>query len=244
MPAPGKTPLSHREDRATRPRLALALLLGSGLFLLVVLGSNLLPALLAGAPAGGVTYAVTGLLQALLMPAALALALLPVGWRLHDLGLTGQGWKSDALIGMLIALAFALLQFLLIIPATGGAGRSDVTVNSAQIGESLAGVAAFLVLAWTGSFAEELFFRGHFLNLLERLLGDARWVTPLAVVITTSLFAALHGYQGWAGVIDTGLYGGLSLTLLYLWRGRRLAAGIVAHAGWNTLATIGIYLWY
>ncbi len=228
----------------SRVRCAAALLIGTLLFLLIVLGSNLLPAQVFGTVPGTSAYAWTGLLQAVLVPLALMLALRPVGGRLRDLGLVRRNIVTDVLIGAAIALAFALLQFLIIIPATGGAGRSDVTVNSAQIGESLAGVAAFLVLAWTGSFAEELFFRGHFLNLLERLLGDARWVTPLAVVITTSLFAALHGYQGWAGVIDTGLYGGLSLTLLYLWRGRRLAAGIVAHAGWNTLATIGIYLWY
>ena len=119
-----------------------------------------------------------------------------------------------------------------------------MAVNSAQIGHSLAGVAAFVLLAWTGSLAEELFFRGHFLSTLEMLLGGGHRATAASVVATTLLFAALHGYQGVAGVIDTGLYGGLGLTLLYLWRGRRLTAGIVAHAGWNTLATIGIYLWY
>jgi membrane protease YdiL (CAAX protease family) len=39
------------------------------------------------------------------------------------------------------------------------------------------------------------------------------------------------------------MYGGLTLTLLYLWR-RRLTACIVAHALWNTIATVVIYRWY
>lgn len=236
--------MSEASTRHSKARWAASLALGSGLFLLIVLASTLLPVLIAGShpPAG--FYGGTGLVQALLVPVALALALRPLGWRLGDIGLTRQNWRSDALIGLTIAVLFAIIQFALIIPATGGAARSDVAVNSAQIGHSLAGVAAFVLLAWTGSFAEELFFRGFFLNALEKLLGDGRGTTAAGVVATTLLFAALHGYQGVAGVIDTGLYGGLGLTLLYLWRGRRLSAGIVAHAGWNTLATIGIYLWY
>lgn len=228
----------------SKSRWAISLALGSVLFLLIVLSSTLLPVLIAGAhpPAG--YHAATGLVQALLVPVALALALRLVGWRLGDIGLTHRNWRSDVPIGLVVAVVFAIIQFALIIPATGGATRSDVAVNSAQIGHSLAGVAAFVLLAWTGSLTEELFFRGHFLSTLEMLLGGGHRATAASVVATTLLFAALHGYQGVAGVIDTGLYGGLGLTLLYLWRGRRLTAGIVAHAGWNTLATIGIYLWY
>jgi membrane protease YdiL (CAAX protease family) len=53
----------------------------------------------------------------------------------------------------------------------------------------------------------------------------------------------LHGYQGWAGVIDSGLYGGVTLTLLYLWR-RKLTACIVAHALWNSLAAVLLFSLY
>ena len=105
------------------------------------------------------------------------------------------------------------------------------------------GVLGFVVLAWTGAFSEELFFRGHFFSTLRNLLGGSGIALVIAVVATVCLFAAGHGYQGWAGVVDTGFYGGLTLTLLYVWRGR-LVACIVAHALWNTLATIAIFLWY
>jgi len=98
-------------------------------------------------------------------------------------------------------------------------------------------------LAWTGAFSEELFFRGHLVTTLRHILGNTRLALFLTTVIIVMLFAVAHGYQGWAGVLDTGLYGGLILTLLYLWRGR-LTACIVAHAMWNTFATVAIYLWY
>jgi membrane protease YdiL (CAAX protease family) len=104
-------------------------------------------------------------------------------------------------------------------------------------------VAGFIVLAWTGSISEEIFVRGHFFNTLHGLLGRSRAGLYATAVITAVLFAMGHGYQGWVGMLDTGFYGGLILTLLYIWRGR-LTSCIVAHAMWNTLAPLGVYLLY
>lgn len=228
---------------ATRRRWLLTLLLGAALWLLAVAVSHVLPQVALGLRLHGWPYGVVGLIQAVLAPLAVALALRPVGLRLRDLGLTTARWRRDALIGAAVAVVFALLQFLLVIPATGGAERSDVAMNAAQIGDSAWGVAGFVVLAWTGGFSEELFFRGHLVTSLRTLLGETRGALALTTLLTAALFAALHGYQGWSGVVDTGLYGGVALTLLFLWR-RRLTACIVAHALWNTLAAVGLYLWY
>jgi hypothetical protein len=182
-------------------------------------------------------------MQLLLAPVAIGLGLRLARLRLRDIGLTSVEWRSDALIGFVIAAVFAVLQFLIVIPNTGGAARSDIVANSAQIGDSIWGVFGFVVLAWTGAFSEELFFRGHLVTTLRHILGNTRLALFLTTVIIVMLFAVSHGYQGWAGVLDTGLYGGLILTLLYLWRGR-LTACIVAHAMWNTFAAVAIYLWY
>jgi len=219
------------------------LLLGATLWLIATVASQFLPQVVLDLPLVGPTFALVGMIQVLLVPAAIALGLRLVRLRLRDIGLTTARWRRDVLIGAAIAVGFALLQFLIVIPNTGGAARSDVAANSAQIGDSIWGVFGFIVLAWTGAFAEELFFRGHFITTLWNLLGGSRAALFVTAVATVILFAAGHGYQGWAGMLDTGLYGGLVLTLLYLWRGR-LTACIVAHALWNTLATVGIYLWY
>jgi len=63
-------------------------------------------------------------------------------------------------------------------------------------------------------------------------------------LIVAILFALSHGYQGWEGILDTGVYGGTLLSLLYWWRGKRLAAPIAAHIGWNLIASIGIFAFY
>jgi membrane protease YdiL (CAAX protease family) len=220
-----------------------ALLVGTLLWFIGLIASEVIPQVLLGMELEGPTYALVGVIRTVLGLAAIVVALRIVNLRLRDVGLVTTQWRDDALLGAAIAIAFALLQFLVIIPNTGGAARSDIVANAAQIGTSPWGVVGFIVLAWTGAFSEELFFRGHFFTTLRGLLGPSAVALVATVAATVVLFAAGHGYQGWAGVVDTGIYGGLTLTLLYLWR-RRLTACIVAHALWNTIATVVIYRWY
>jgi hypothetical protein len=227
-----------------RSRWFVSFVLGVVLCLAVFFTSNVGPQLLLGRDLVGVDYALVGLLQLALVPVAVWVALRPVGLGLREVGVRGDHWRADALIGLGVAVGFAALQFGLIIPATGGAERSDIVVNAAQIGESFRGVLGFVVLAWTGGVAEELFFRGHFLTTLRNVLGRSRAALVAAAVVTIVVFALLHGYQGVAGVIDSGMFGGLALTLLFLWRRGRLTACVVAHAAWNSLAATGIWLWY
>lgn len=202
----------------------------------------------------GFDYAYVGLCQLIFGLAAIGLALRMTTFTFRDLGLFRRAVLPEAAIGATIAVLFAVLQFGFILPATGGAGRSDVVANVGQIGESWWGVSGFVILAWTGGATEEVFFRGLFLNALRGIIGGQNesvisakrtldTSAIVAVILTIVLFASLHSYQGLAGVIDTGLYGGLTLTLLYLWR-RDLTACIVAHALWNTLAAIGLFLLY
>jgi uncharacterized protein len=224
-------------------RLIAALVLGSLLWLFATIASQLIPQVVLGLPLKGINFGIVGLLQAVFVPFGLFLALRPTTVRLQDLGLTSERIGQDALLGLAIATTFFFVQFFVIFPQTGGSARSDIATNSEQIGSAVSGVAGFIVLAWTGGFAEELFFRGFLLTLLLLVLGRNTISRVISALIVTVVFAALHGYQGWAGIIDTGLYGGLLLSILFLVT-NRLTACIVAHATWNTLATVGLYMWY
>jgi hypothetical protein len=224
-------------------RWAGSLLLGIVLYLAVAIVSQSAPVVLLGLPLEGLTFAIVGVIQLLCGVVAISLALKIVQLNFRDVGFVTEHWCSDVFIGAAVAVVFAVIQFLLIIPGTGGMERSDVAVHIAQLGNSGWGPLGFIVLAWTSVFFEELFIRGLVFNSLRELWGSSRVALFLSVTITATIFAAFHGYQGWAGVVDTGLYGGLALTLLYVWRGR-LTACIVAHALWNTIATVGVYLWY
>ena len=159
-------------------------------------------------------------------------------------GFTLERARADALIGAGVAVAWAALQFGVLIPLTGGGERADVVVNAQQIGTTYAGLAAFVLLAWGGGFAEEVFFRAHLMTSLRGMLGHSKMASALVVLVPTLLFALLHGYQGgWVGMLDTGAFGGLTLSLIFLLRGRLLAC-VVAHALWNTIATVVIFRWY
>ncbi len=227
----------------SRKRWALALIVGTILYLVVVVGSQVIPSVFLPGELKGLDYAWVGLFQLVLGLPVIAFALSIAKCSLRDVGLSMSNWGREAGIGAVIAIIFAIIQFGFIIPATGGAERSDVVTNLAQIGGSWLGVFGFVVLAWTGAALEEVFFRGHFLNTLKGLISHGKAATYIAAITTIVLFAALHGYQGWAGVIDSGLYGGLTLTLLYLWR-RNLTACIVAHALWNSLASVLLLVLY
>lgn len=241
--------LLHDRPGVGRARWLAALLLGALLCLAIFVASNVGLQLLLG-ELEGVDFALVGIAQAVLVPLAVIAALRPVGLGLRDVGLRSDDASGrscvgrDLAVGLAVGAGFALLQFAVLIPATGGAGRSDVVVNARQIGDSAPGVLGFAVLAVTGGFAEELFFRGHVLTTLRNAIGRSRGALASAVVVTVAFFALLHGYQGVAGVIDSALYGGVVLTALYLWRGGRLTASVAAHATWNALAALGIWLLY
>lgn len=192
----------------------------------------------------GSTYAIVALLFAPLAVGAVIAGLRVARSPLALAGFTLENARADILLGAAVAVFWALLQFLLLIPLTGGAERADVVVNAEQIGTSLTGLAAFVLLAWGGGLAEEVFFRSHLMTTLRGIFGESRFATGLVVAVPTVLFATVHGYQGgWVGVLDTGIYGGATLSLLFLWRGR-LTSCVVAHALWNTIASVVIFIWY
>jgi len=192
--------------------------------------------------ANGLRYAILGPIEFALGGAVVVVALRIAGLRPVDIGWTKRRVGPDLLLGLAVAVAFAALQFLVIIPATGGATRSDIVANAVQIGATLPGLLGILVLSVFGSTSEELLFRGLLLGGLAAAAGGGLFARVAATILTMLLFGLGHGYQGWAGIVDTGLFGGLILSLLYWSRGARLAAPIAAHLGWNAIASVVIFV--
>lgn len=235
--------LAPAED-VPRGRQVLGLLVGAALWAAAVFVAHSFPVIVLGRELVGSTYAIVALLFAPLAFGAVIPGLRLVGRPLSHAGFTLENGRADVLVGVAVAAVWAALQFLIIIPLTGGAGRADVMVNAEQMGTTLSGLAAFVLLAWGGGFAEEVFFRAHLMTTLRGILGRSRVATTFVVLVPTVLFGMLHGYQGgWVGMLDTGVFGGAALSLLFLWRGRLLPC-VVAHALWNTIAAVIIFVWY
>lgn len=231
---PGDVPRIHR---------VAGLLVGTLLWALAVFVAHSFPVIVLGRELEGATYAIVAVLFAPLAFGAVSVGLRLARSPLSAAGFTLENARADVMIGAAVAVTWAALQFGIIIPLTGGAQRADVVVNAQQLGSTFSGLAAFVLLAWGGGFAEEIFFRGHLMTTLRGLLGASRVATVLVVLVPTVLFAALHGYQGgWVGMLDTGVFGGATLSLLFLWRGRLMPC-VVAHALWNTIASVVIFVW-
>ena len=87
-----------------------------------------------------------------------------------------------------------------------------------------------VLLAPTAGVMEEVLFRGFVITRLSWLIGDA-W---LAAIVASLSFALGHVYQGWIGLLRTGL-GGLAFSLAFVLTGSLLPS-ILAHTVLNLLS--------
>ena len=81
-----------------------------------------------------------------------------------------------------------------------------------------------VALVLRAAVAEEILYRGYSIKRLDELTGSR----ILGAVLSWAVFTYAHlGYWGWAQLIVAG-YGGVVLTIMYLWR-RDLASNMLAH---------------
>lgn len=170
-----------------------------------------------------------------------SLNLLKKDWRF--IGLKFQHLKRDVLTGLLFGGLWAALQFVLIIPNTGGADRTDIKGMLDLYDGSLVGTLSFIALGVIGGgITEELFNRGYFISVLEELFKNKTLGLWFAATFSILLFAMGHlpsKALDWFDIlVPTIMY-----TLLFI-STRRLTAPIVAHGLYNMLAILLTYHLY
>jgi len=89
----------------------------------------------------------------------------------------------------------------------------------------------FVALCVTAGVCEELLFRGFVTWLLAHLVGSF----ALVALAQAALFGLAHGYQGWRGVLLTGMVGAFMAALVWvsgsLWGAMLVHALMDLHAG-------------
>ncbi|MGW8282679.1 MAG: CPBP family intramembrane glutamic endopeptidase [Gemmatimonadota bacterium] len=191
----------------------------------------------------GANLAILGVVQLVVVGAIVSgglrlLRMEPVG-----IGLTARGWRRDALVGLIVAGVWALIQFGWLIPGTGGAERGDIGAILDMTGGQWTNVIWYLPLGILGGgIAEEIYGRGFVITVLSDVLGNSTAGIAVAAMFSILFFAAGHLPAGWVEWMDilipSTAYVGLFLHT------RRLTAPIVAHAAWNTMAVVGIQAMY
>jgi membrane protease YdiL (CAAX protease family) len=104
-------------------------------------------------------------------------------------------------------------------------GGADAAAVSAMVPRDLQGRLAWIVVAASAGFCEEVVYRGY----LQTQLGSFTGRPALGIVIQAALFGAAHADQGLAAVPRVALCG-LVLGAVARWRGS-LWPGILGHAG-------------
>lgn len=188
----------------------------------------------------GINLLFIGLFQFITITALLYFSLKILGKKFSDIGLKFENLGTDLLLGLLFGGFWTILQFVFIIPNTGGINRPDIYGMSKMYDGTLVGTLSFVVLGVIGGgITEELFNRGYFINVLKETFKNPKMGLWFSAILSILLFALGHmpiSTLDWFDIlVPTILY-----TVLFIWT-KRLTASIVAHGVYNMSAIILTY---
>ncbi len=166
------------------------------------------------------------------------------GASLADYGFRMPGsLRSTALTTLaMLAIAFATFYVLdpLLVPRFGA--------PDFQVFEPLEGnlplYLTMLLMSWVGAaFGEEVIYRGFILTRIALAAGGGNVGWWIGIVLQATIFASLHTYQGWTGVIEIFVFG-IGVGWLYRRSGRSLLPLILGHGIIDTIAMTAFFMGY
>lgn len=191
----------------------------------------------------GINLLFIALFQFLSITALLYISLKILKKDFSYIGLKFVNLKKDILSGIIFGASWTILQFVLIIPNTGGISRPDIIGMLEMYDGSLMGTMSFIALGVIGGgITEELFNRGYFINILKDVFKNPKtglWVSAVLSVVIFSIGHMPVSALDWFDIlIPTLMY-----TLLFITT-KRLTASIVAHGFYNMTAILLTYYIY
>ncbi|MEC7753908.1 MAG: type II CAAX endopeptidase family protein [Bacteroidota bacterium] len=191
----------------------------------------------------GINLLFIALFQFLSITALLHVSLKILGRDFSAIGLRFAHVKQDFFLGLVFGLLWVTLQFLLIIPNTGGVNRPDIKGMLGMYDGTLNGTLSFIALGVVGGgITEELFNRGYFISVLKDVFKKPKTGLWFSVVLSILVFSLGHmpvTSLDWFDIlIPTILYTSLFIAT------KRLTASIVAHGFYNMSAIILTYYIY
>lgn len=191
----------------------------------------------------GINLLIMSLFQFFSIVALLYVSLKILKKDFSSIGLHFLDLKKDVLWGLICGALWAILQFALIIPNTGGINRADIKGMLDMYDGSIIGTLSFIALGVIGGgITEELFNRGYFINVLKDVFRNPKTGLWFSAVLSIVLFSLGHmpaSALDWFDIlIPTLMY-----TLLFIIT-KRLTASIVAHGIYNMTAILLTYYLY
>ena len=162
--------------------------------------------------------------------------------RAPTLAFKGSDWQRWTGIGIAAGVALWAFSHFVMDPALEHwFGRIDLSGFAAVEGNLLNYLILLAVGILFGGVIEELVFRGFVIGWGTKLFGE-RASVPL-LLLSSIVFGLGHLYQGWSGVISTGMTG-LMFGAIYLTAGRKLLPAMLAHMTFDSIGITMLYLGY
>jgi len=137
----------------------------------------------------------------------------------RDVGIAVMFWL------VVVAVLFVLEKFL-------GTNPTGVKAVGVLLPQGVAEMAAWVILASTAGFCEEIIFRGYFQRQFFALTGKSE----LAIALQALIFGMAHIYQGVKGALTIAIYGAMFGVLAAA--RKSLRPGMIQHAGQDILSGI------
>ncbi|HVB58563.1 MAG TPA: type II CAAX endopeptidase family protein [Candidatus Acidoferrales bacterium] len=209
-------------------------------FLIVVLGTGLLqgyqqPKLAAIQLRSRLPlYASMIVFELILLAYVWLLGLRPAGKRLRDL--IGGKWSSlrDVLSDISAAIVFWVLVagVLIALQKVLGGSTAEMKAVKVLLPQTFPEMAAWIILASTAGFCEEVVFRGYLQRQFFAMTGSLN----LAVVLQAIVFGSAHLYQGTKSALTITIYGAMFGILAAV--RKSLRPGMIQHAGQDIFSGI------
>lgn len=116
-------------------------------------------------------------------------------------------WVKLILITFGLAVIIELSFSIIITPIIEQVTHNKPDISQYDfIRDNLASLLLMILVGWiVGGFIEEIVFRGFLLNRISAFFSNKNTGDIIGIIITSAAFGFSHLYQGWSGVISTGL---------------------------------------
>lgn len=223
--AEGTAPASAREQKER--------LLETAVFLLLIVPSMVLSFfILQQASLGFTVTAIAVIVRDLALISLIFFFLWRNGEPVSLVGWVSKKALKDAALGILLYIPFFYLILFINAGLTAiGFKPPSEPLPSLTAGRGVFDVLLGLLLVAVVAFSEETIFRGYLMLRFSRMAN-----CTVAVVLSTAVFAAGHGYEGTLGLASVAVMGFI-FALVYLWR-KSLVAPAMMHFLQDLLAVV------
>lgn len=140
-----------------------------------------------------------------------------------------KNWTKTIFTGILLAILFAGLWFVMQAVNITIAEDEPTQYFDLIRGNGVLYFFSMTAVAWfAAGFAEEVIFRGFFMNNFVGIFGNGTIGTSLAVIIQALFYTGFHATDSLVGMIPVFVIG-LLMGVIYFALGRRLWPLIIAH---------------